>query len=73
MATGPRKANGKAAGRRIQPGEVRNPEGRNQYTYRRDFEKTVVRLLEGELKPEGLQALPEWARELVSPEMRRSP
>jgi hypothetical protein len=40
----------KALEGRIQPGEVRNPEGRNQYSYRRDFEKTVGQLLEGELK-----------------------
>ena len=29
----------------IQPGAVRNPEGRNQYSYRRDFEATVDALL----------------------------
>ncbi len=29
------------------PSEVRNPEGRNQYSYRRDFEQTIDRLLAG--------------------------
>ena len=29
----------------IQPGEVRNPKGINQYSYRQDFEKTVDALL----------------------------
>jgi hypothetical protein len=27
------------------PGEVRNPEGRNQYSYRRDFEATIEAVL----------------------------
>ena len=31
----------------IQPGEVRNPKGINQYTYRRDFEISIDRLLAG--------------------------
>lgn len=30
------------------PGEVRNPEGHNQYTYRRDFERAIDTLLKGE-------------------------
>ena len=33
----------------IKPGEVRNPEGRNQYTYRRDAERRFDLLLKGEL------------------------
>jgi hypothetical protein len=61
----------KASDGRIKLGEVRNPEGRNQYTYRRDFDKTVVGLLEGELTEKEAQGLPEWARELISPEMTR--
>ena len=28
-------------------GEVRNPEGRNQYSYRRDFERAMARLAQG--------------------------
>ena len=31
----------------IRPGEVRNPEGRNQYTYRRDFQDAIQRLADG--------------------------
>jgi hypothetical protein len=61
----------KASDGRIKLGEVRNPDGRNQYTYRRDFDKTVVGLLEGELTEKESQDLPEWARELISPEMTR--
>ena len=33
--------------RPIRPGEVRNPEGRNQYTYRRDFQAAIQRLADG--------------------------
>lgn len=41
----------------VQPGEVRNPEGRNQYSYRRDFEATVDSLLRSvyEFAPEELE------------------
>ena len=41
----------------IQLGEVRNPEGRNQYSYRRDFEATVDALLRSVYKfePEELE------------------
>ena len=31
----------------VRPGQVLNPEGRNQFTYRRDFEATIQRLAEG--------------------------
>ena len=31
----------------IRPGEVRNPKGRNQYSYRRDFEAAIGRLAAG--------------------------
>ena len=34
----------------IQPGEVRNPEGKNQYTYKRDFERTIDCLLAGQVQ-----------------------
>jgi hypothetical protein len=33
--------------RPIQRGEVRNPSGRNQFTYRREFEAAIQRLAEG--------------------------
>lgn len=32
---------------RFKPGEIANPEGRNQYTYRRDFELAIDELLKG--------------------------
>jgi hypothetical protein len=32
------------------PGEVRNPKGINQYSYRRDFEDAIQRLLKGQWK-----------------------
>ena len=31
------------------PGEIRNPKGINQYTYRRDFEHSIDALLKGKL------------------------
>jgi hypothetical protein len=70
-ATG--KANGNAAirGRPIRPGEVRNPEGRNQYTYRRDFETSIGRLLNGELTDAEAEQVPEWVQALVNPGMAR--
>lgn len=34
----------------IQPGEVRNPEGRNQYSYRRDAERQFSELLAKEAR-----------------------
>jgi hypothetical protein len=39
------------------PGEVRNPEGRNQYSYRRDFEATIDAVLRSVYKfePEALE------------------
>lgn len=50
----------------VQPGEVRNPTGINQYTYRRKFEHAVEALLTGTAPPdvamELLKLLPEAAR-----------
>lgn len=45
-------------GNRIKPGEVRNPEGRNQYTYRREFEAAVDEMLReaSDEKPERSRA-----------------
>ncbi|MBW2696340.1 MAG: hypothetical protein JRE70_07690 [Deltaproteobacteria bacterium] len=53
------------------PGEVRNPEGKNQYTYRKDFEKSIGDLLNGELTEAEAESLPEWIREVVEPGMTR--
>ena len=36
---------------RFKPGVVTNPEGKNQYTYRRDFERAVDRLLASKYTP----------------------
>ncbi len=33
--------------RPVKPGEVRNPAGKNQYTYRRDFQAAIQRLADG--------------------------
>jgi hypothetical protein len=67
------KANGKERlrGKPIVPGEVRNPEGRNQWTYRRDFEQTIAKLLDGELSAEEAENTPEWVRDIVEPGMTR--
>jgi len=45
--------------RPAKPGEIRNPEGRNQYSYRRDFELAIDGFLKGEY---------EFRRERVGPE-----
>ena len=58
-------------GGRIRPGEVRNPHGRNQYSYRRDFERTPDKLLAGELTDDELGNVAEVARDLVEPGMSR--
>jgi len=39
------------------PGEVRNPEGHNQYTYRRDFERSIDELLKGKLSESEIEDL----------------
>jgi len=48
------------------PGEVRNPEGHNQYTYRRKFERAVEELLTGDIPDAAaeklIQLIPEAAR-----------
>ena len=49
--------------RPAKPGEVRNPTGINQHTYRRDFERTIDALLKGELSPEEAESVPEWVRD----------
>ncbi len=35
----------------VRPGQVRNPTGKNQFSYRRDFEATIQRLAEGKYDP----------------------
>jgi hypothetical protein len=55
----------------VQPGEIRNPEGKNQYSYKREFELTIDALLKGELSPEEAESVPEWVRDVVKPGMTR--
>ena len=51
----------------FKPGDVGNPEGRNQYTYRRDFERTIDALLRGELSPKEAEAVPAWIQDVIAP------
>ena len=57
----------------IKPGQVLNPKGNNQYTYRRDFETAIDELLAGSLTPEHAELIPENLREQISsiPDMTR--
>ena len=57
--------------RPFKPGDVGNPKGNNQYSYKRAFELTIDALLKGELSPEEVETLPDWVRELVSVGMTR--
>jgi len=57
--------------RPIQPGEVRNLDGTNQYTYKRDFERTIDALLKGGLSPEEVASVPDWVQDLIAPGMKR--
>jgi hypothetical protein len=67
-----RKRNGKKVpGRPIRPGLVLNPEGKNQFTYRRDFENTIGKLLSGEPTEDEAAAVPEWIRGIVASGMTR--
>jgi hypothetical protein len=56
---------------RFQPGEVRNPEGKNQWTYRRNFEKAVSALLSGELTEADAVVLPSWVKGSIHDGMSR--
>lgn len=60
----------------IKPGEVRNPEGRNQYSYRRDYELAFDRLMGGKLTVAEARDLniPEHIRHIIesSEEVKRS-
>ncbi len=58
-------------GRPIQPGQILNPKGVNQYSYKRDFEQSIDGLLKGELSAEEAQSVPEWVRDLVKRGMTR--
>ena len=49
----------------IAPGEVRNPKGNNQYTYKRNFERAIDSLLCGDITPEHLAFIPESVRPLI--------
>ena len=67
-----RKRSGRVIGRPVQPGQVLNPEGRNQYTYRRELETKADELLKGELPLEQIAKLPEWVQDAIEPGTTRS-
>jgi hypothetical protein len=51
------------------PGVVANPQGKNQWDYRRAFEDAITRLMRGEITTELLEFVPEYMRPLVSEDM----
>lgn len=53
----------------IVPGEVRNPKGNNQYTYKRNFENSIDTLLAGEVTEEYLELVPPNVRALIDERM----
>lgn len=75
-ARGERPVSGKWDGRKnlvpIVPGEVRNPTGRNQYTYRKDWERTIDAALKAGTKHNGTQ-LESIAETLLSEAEKGSP
>ncbi len=46
--------------RPFKSGDVGNPEGKNQYSYKRECEQTIDALLKGEVSPEEAEAVPAW-------------
>ena len=62
-----RKHNGsRPPGRPIQPGQVLNPEGRNQWTYRREWEQEIDKALRAKSDDERRTVLQELAESLLS-------
>jgi len=62
-----RKRNGsRVPGRPIQPGQVLNPNGNNQYTYRREWEREVEKALRVESGDERRTLLQELVEKLLS-------
>ncbi len=55
----------------IVPGQVLNPKGRNQWSYREDFEHAIGKLLKGKLSDEEAKIIPEWMREIAGEGMTR--
>jgi hypothetical protein len=53
------------------PRSCTSAEGTNQYSYRREFERTIDVLFKGELSPEEAKAVPDWVRDLIAPGMTR--
>jgi hypothetical protein len=47
------------------PGVAPNPVGTNQYTYRRNFERSIDRMLNGEISPELLDLVPETVQRMI--------
>jgi len=60
-----KRSGSSAPGTPIQPGQVLNPKGNNQYTYRRDFETAISALLSGNITEEHIAFLPEHIRPLI--------
>jgi len=66
--SGSRKASNNAGHANLippKPGEVRNPEGRNQYTYRREFERQFQQAMTGEFPEELRQLLPSHIQKTI--------
>lgn len=55
-----------AIANRFKPGVASNPAGRNQYSYRKDFEVSIGKLLAGKLSPEFAHFIPEELRDLIN-------
>jgi len=53
----------------VAPGEVRNPKGINQYTYKRKFENMIDKLCNGSISDKDLKSLPSWVRDAIEPGM----
>ena len=49
----------------VKPGQVLNPKGNNQYTYKRNFERSIDNLLRGDVTPDYISLVPASIRELV--------
>ena len=67
----PQSPSRKGSDGRIRSGEVRNPEGKNQHSYRADVERTVTAHIKGELSDEDVEELPSWIRRTIKPGMKR--
>lgn len=69
-----KRTGSRSPGRPIQPGQVLNPQGNNQYTYRRDFETAIDRFLAGVATRPDVEAaqIPEHIRKDITAETTRA-